>query len=74
MQPADIFKIHSYEDEFLNNAYHLASMIALLGPPPREFLKRSQESSKYWDESGRSLSPQAIHIKITNRTPISFYR
>ncbi|KAI3398241.1 hypothetical protein diail_9578, partial [Diaporthe ilicicola] len=51
MQPTDIFKIHDYEDELLNNAYHLAAMIALLGPPPQEFLKRSQESLKYWDES-----------------------
>ncbi|KAL1848322.1 hypothetical protein Daus18300_013648 [Diaporthe australafricana] len=65
MQPADIFKIYNREDEFLNNAYHLASMIALLGPPPREFLEQSQESSKYWDKSGnwRDIVPIP-----TNRT------
>lgn len=33
MQPADIFKIYDHEDELLNNAHHLASRIALLGPP-----------------------------------------
>lgn len=53
-QPADIFMIYDHDDEFLNNAHHLASMIALLGPPPQEFLERSQESLKYWDESGKS--------------------
>ncbi|KAH8747455.1 kinase-like protein [Diaporthe sp. PMI_573] len=52
MQPADLFKIYGPEDEFLNNAHHLAAMIALLGPPPRESLVRSQESLKYWDENG----------------------
>jgi serine/threonine-protein kinase SRPK3 len=28
-------------------------MTALLGPPPPEFLKRSKETSKYWDIDGR---------------------
>lgn len=57
MQPADIFKIYDHEDQCLNDAHHLASMVALLGPPPQEFLARSQESLKYWDESGQSLLP-----------------
>jgi len=61
MQPADLFKIYDPEDEFLNNAHHLAAMIALLGPPPREFLDRSQESLKYWDESGQYFCP---HMKL----------
>ncbi|KAF7863172.1 hypothetical protein EAF04_007255 [Stromatinia cepivora] len=26
---------------------------ALLGPPPPEFLKRSKETSKYWNEDGK---------------------
>lgn len=63
MQPADIFKIYDYEDELMNNAHHLASMVALLGPPPQEFLERSQESLMYWDESGQSLSPCAINTR-----------
>lgn len=62
MQPADIFKIYDREDEFLNNAHHLAAMVALLGPPPQEFLKRSQESLKYWDENGQPLSSWTIYI------------
>lgn len=52
MQPADIFKVYDQEDEFLNNAHHLAAMIALLGSPPQEFLERSQGSRKYWDKNG----------------------
>lgn len=43
MQPRHIFKIYDPEDEFLNNAHHLAAMIALLGPPSLKFLERSHE-------------------------------
>lgn len=57
MQPAQIFKVYDPEDEFLNDAHHLAAMIALLGPPPQEFLERSQEALKYWDEKGRLYFP-----------------
>lgn len=28
-------------------------MTALLGPPPPEFLSRSEETSKYWGSDGR---------------------
>lgn len=34
-------------------AHLLAEMVALLGPPPVEYLKRSEKSWEYWDESGR---------------------
>jgi len=37
----------------MNDAYHLAAMTALLGPPPLEFLQRSKDISKYWDMDGR---------------------
>lgn len=33
---------------------HLAQMVALLGPPPLEFLQRSDNSSEYFDEDGQS--------------------
>lgn len=36
-----------------SEAHLLASMIALLGPPPSQFLKRSDKSLRFWDESGR---------------------
>lgn len=56
VKPVNIFEIYDHEDEFLNNAHHLAFMIALLGPPPQEPLDRSQECLKYWDESRKSSS------------------
>ncbi|GKZ78393.1 hypothetical protein AnigIFM56816_001951 [Aspergillus niger] len=33
-------------------ARRFAEMISLLGPPPVEFLRRSEESLKFWDENG----------------------
>lgn len=33
--------------------HHLAEMIAILGPPPLDFLKRSERSLRYWDETGQ---------------------
>ncbi|EYE91453.1 kinase-like protein [Aspergillus ruber CBS 135680] len=36
----------------LDHAHRFAEMISLLGPPPLEFLRRSEESLKYWDENG----------------------
>ncbi|PGH34652.1 hypothetical protein GX50_02542 [[Emmonsia] crescens] len=46
-------------DGKLDDAYHLAEMIAVLGPPPLEFLRRSEKSLKFWDENGnwRGLAP-----------------
>lgn len=35
-------------------------MTALLGPPPSEFLNRSKETSKYWDEDGKCHRKQAL--------------
>lgn len=71
VQPADLFKIYDPEDEFLNNGHHLAAMIALLGPPPREFLDRSQESLKYWDENGQYLPPTKLLAANQNSVYIS---
>ncbi|KAH7350714.1 putative serine/threonine-protein kinase sky1 [Rhexocercosporidium sp. MPI-PUGE-AT-0058] len=34
------------------NRFHLASIVGLLGPPPLEFLQRSECSSVYFDEKG----------------------
>ncbi|GFF88416.1 kinase-like domain-containing protein [Aspergillus lentulus] len=35
-----------------DNAQRFAEMISFLGPPPLEFLRRSEESLKFWDENG----------------------
>ncbi|KFY26988.1 hypothetical protein V491_01094 [Pseudogymnoascus sp. VKM F-3775] len=34
------------------NRFHLASIVGLLGPPPLEFLERSEYSSVYFDDRG----------------------
>ncbi|TPX14840.1 uncharacterized protein E0L32_004949 [Thyridium curvatum] len=47
------FRIYSHDNQEQNDAQHLAAMTALLGPPPREFLLRSKDTAKYWDENGR---------------------
>ncbi|MCJ1256787.1 hypothetical protein MMC24_004611 [Lignoscripta atroalba] len=46
-------------DEKYDDGYHLADMVAVLGPPPLEFLKRSENCLRYWDENGnwRGLVP-----------------
>ncbi|KAM3416881.1 hypothetical protein BST61_g8469 [Cercospora zeina] len=35
-----------------SEAHHLAQMVAILGPPPQDFLRRSSKCEKYWDQNG----------------------
>lgn len=72
MQPTSLFEIYNTKDEFLNDAHHLAAMTALFGPPSREFLDRSQESLKYWDENGRH--PPLTELLAADRYYVSTYR
>lgn len=37
----------------LNDEQHLAEMVSLLGPPPKEFLERSNKCRQYWDADGK---------------------
>lgn len=37
----------------LDDELHLAEMVSLMGPPPRELLWRSEKSRRYWDEEGQ---------------------
>lgn len=46
-----LFKCHNPEGVF-DDAYHLAGMIAIMGPPPLEFLRRSENSKRFWDAEG----------------------
>lgn len=39
----------------LSDEQHLAEMISLMGPPPPEFLKRSEKCQMFWDSDGISL-------------------
>ncbi|RWA10851.1 hypothetical protein EKO27_g4271 [Xylaria grammica] len=36
-----------------NDAHHLAALTALLGPPPSEFLQRSEKTAKFWDADSK---------------------
>lgn len=45
-----------------DNARRFAEMISLLGPPPVEFLRRSEESLKFWDENGMRYSYDTIYM------------
>ncbi|KAF2150845.1 protein kinase [Myriangium duriaei CBS 260.36] len=40
-------------DKHYSERYHLAQMVAILGPPPLELLRRSEKSRKFWDQDGK---------------------
>lgn len=52
----------------LDDEQHLAEMVSLMGPPPLEFLQRSQKCQRYWDAQGifffhsYSRSPSYISV------------
>lgn len=52
LEPQSLFHVYESEDQETNEMLHLATMVALLGPPPMEFLSRSEKSRKYWDAFG----------------------
>ncbi|KAK5631701.1 hypothetical protein RRF57_007415 [Xylaria bambusicola] len=43
---------HDTDFQDLNDTHHLATMTALLGPPPSKFLKRSDRTAQFWNEDG----------------------
>jgi hypothetical protein len=42
------------KDRILNDEQHLAEMVSLMGPPPPEFLQRSEKCRQFWDDQGAS--------------------
>ncbi|KAB8210260.1 U4/U6 small nuclear ribonucleo protein PRP4 [Aspergillus parasiticus] len=40
-------------DGIFDDGVHIAELVALLGPPPQEFLEKRDLSSVFWDESGK---------------------
>ncbi|KAI0134009.1 CMGC protein kinase [Xylariales sp. AK1849] len=52
LEPGTLFLIYDANDPAQNEAHHLANIVALLGPPPLEFLERSSKSREYWDKNG----------------------
>ncbi|OJD12939.1 hypothetical protein AJ78_06547 [Emergomyces pasteurianus Ep9510] len=41
--------LYALKNRILDDEQHLAGMVALMGPPARSFLDRSEKSRKYWD-------------------------
>ncbi|ODH13935.1 CMGC/SRPK protein kinase [Paracoccidioides brasiliensis] len=41
------------DQRLLDDTLHLAEMVAIMGPPPREFLERCETSSIWWDKNGQ---------------------
>ena len=41
-----------FKDGQLDNEVHFAQMISLMGPPPKQFIERSDRCLKYWDAEG----------------------
>ncbi|KAG6195524.1 hypothetical protein E4U10_001787 [Claviceps purpurea] len=52
LEPKGLFQIYDYNHPEINEAFHLANMVRILGPPPLDFLRRSPKSQKYWDDAG----------------------
>lgn len=52
MEPQSLFHIYDRQNPEMNEAEHLATMVAVMGPPPQEFLARSAKARKYWDLDG----------------------
>ena len=48
----NLFKTKNEAGERLSE-YHLAEMVAILGPPPLQFLQRSETSWEYFDQEGK---------------------
>ncbi|KAF2807179.1 kinase-like protein [Mytilinidion resinicola] len=70
------------DDRKLSNARVLGEMIALLGPPPRGFLRRADETLAYWNHEGKyyyipdySLEDCEVYLEGDNkRLFMSFMR
>ncbi|RSL49691.1 hypothetical protein CEP54_012286 [Fusarium duplospermum] len=51
---------HATKGGRLNDEQHLAEMVSLLGPPPKEFLERSDKCRQYWDAEGNWIAVTPI--------------
>ncbi|SMR58372.1 unnamed protein product [Zymoseptoria tritici ST99CH_1E4] len=50
-EPRKLFNPQDGDGRY-SEAIHLAQMVAIMGPPPLEFLKRSERSRLFWDAQG----------------------
>ncbi|KAI9666019.1 MAG: hypothetical protein M1821_003954 [Bathelium mastoideum] len=47
-------------DGYYSERHHLAQMVAILGPPPLGFLRKSEKSRRFWDEDGTWIGEAPI--------------
>lgn len=47
-------------DGIFDDRVHLAEMVAIMGPPPTDFIERSKVGSVFWDENGMLPTESAI--------------
>ncbi|KAL2689442.1 hypothetical protein Neosp_003496 [[Neocosmospora] mangrovei] len=57
LEKESLFRMYDRDSQEQNDAHHAAALTALLGPPPPEFLKRSEKTAKYWNEDGQWHGP-----------------
>ncbi|KAJ3466954.1 hypothetical protein MRS44_004518 [Fusarium solani] len=57
LEKESLFRVYDRDSQEQNDAHHVAALTALLGPPPPEFLKRSEKTGKYWNEDGQWHGP-----------------
>lgn len=57
------------KDGHFDGELHFAQMISLMGPPPKEFLERSDRCREYWNAEGKVLpySINASSFILTNK-------
>ena len=64
MQIWDLFEggrlFRAVKDGHLNDELHLAEMVSLLGPPPKQFIERSEKCRQYWDAEGNWIAATPI--------------
>lgn len=63
LTPYLLFDVYDSTSPEVNDAHHLAAITALLGPPPKAFRDRSEDSIKYWDENGNWQGPVPLPPK-----------
>ena len=51
-EPNRLFSGRSQNGHY-SEVHHLAQMVSILGPPPLDFLRRSEKSKRFWNVDGK---------------------
>ena len=63
-EPKRLFNPHGNDRRYCEHL-HLAQMVSILGPPPLEYLKRSEKSKMFWDDDGIYTRPASQDLTKT---------